>query len=327
VNLLQSFENDPALAGIHPRLSAMRISKMAPSAPLAREMTRPIRNGQRPLFRVVPPLMWRIKFSKLQAPLGDLSLVASLDLEVAQYTAYSVRIKNIGLALQGGDVKPLVKDDDTTTKYKPGDQLSYVYKVKPDLAPDGTPTLGSKGHILTLNVDAEVFVSKDCQPSVAIEWKTPVDFVNEQSTNLIKAAHRLSSLSLQNGKVTSPDALPVHDTQSQQDASTQNAINVTLTVSGPATVQVGEMFHWDVFIVNRSEKARKLAVMVMSKRKRDYERHKSQGSASSITGIRAEKKELLASAILDENVVYAKQKSARVEAAELVCLTTDIRLG
>jgi hypothetical protein len=271
--------------------------------------------------------MWRIKFSKLQSPLSDLSLLASLDLEIAQYTAYSVRIKKIALALQGGHVKPLAENDDTTTTYKPGDQLSYMYKVKPDLAPDGTPTLGSKGHVLTLNVDAEVFVSKDCQPSVAIEWRTPVDFVNEQSTNLIKAAHRLSSLSLQNGKVTSPDALPAHDTQSQQDGSAQNTINVTLTVSGPATVQVGEMFHWDVFIVNRSEKARKLAVLVILKRKRDYERHKSHGSASSITGVRAEKKELLASAVVDENVVYAKQKGARVEAADLVCLTTDMRLG
>lgn len=271
--------------------------------------------------------MWRIKFSKIQAPLGDLSLMASLDLEVAQYTTYSIRIKKISLTLQGGEVKPLAGEDDTTTKYKPGDQLSCMYKVKPDLALDGTPVLGSKGHVLTLNVDAEVFVSKDCQPSVSIEWRTPVDFVNEQSTNLIKAAHRLSSLSLQNGKVTSPDALPAHDTQSQQDGQTPNAINVTLTVSGPATVQVGKMFYWDVFIVNRSEKARKLAVLVISKRKRDYERHKSHGSASSNSGTGGDKKELLASAVVDENVVYAKQKSARVEAAELVCLTTDIRLG
>src|SRR5690348_16875175 len=54
LNLLQSFEHDPALAGIHPRLSAMRISKIAPSAPLAREMVCPIKTGQRPLFRVVP---------------------------------------------------------------------------------------------------------------------------------------------------------------------------------------------------------------------------------------------------------------------------------
>jgi hypothetical protein len=30
---------------------------------------------------------------------------------------------------------------------------------------------------------------------------------------------------------------------------------------------------------------------------------------------------------VDENIVYAKQKSARTETAELVCLTTDIRLG
>ncbi|KAJ4352872.1 hypothetical protein N0V95_003847 [Ascochyta clinopodiicola] len=321
LNLLQSFEHDPALAGIHPRLSAMRISKMAPSAPLAREMVRPIKTGQRPLFRVVPPLMWRTRFAKMQTSLADLSLMASLDMEVSQYTAYDIKIKKVSLSLQGGVIDALA-DIDTTTRYSPGDQLGYLYKLTPDLGPDGTPALGREGHILTLNIEADILVSDDCKPPVLIQWRTAVDFANEQTSSLIKAAHRLSNAS-HAGSIKSPDALPAHDIQ--EGAVPSNAINVTITISGPPSVRVGEVFHWDVFMVNRSDKARRLAIMVIAKRKRDV--HRPQSSASSIGGHGMGKEELVATAVLDENIVYARQKSVKSESTDLVCLTTDIRLG
>ncbi|CAO2650736.1 Nn.00g020280.m01.CDS01 [Neocucurbitaria sp. VM-36] len=327
LNLLQSFDNDPALAGIHPRLSAMRISKIAPSAPVAREMVRPIRNGQRPLFRVLPPLIWRMKYSRVQTSLNDLSLIASLDLEVAQFALYDVQISEVALKLHGGQVKPLSDQEDVTTIHKPGDHLAYLFKISPDLSSDGTPLLGNKGHFLSLNIEAQVFMSRNCRPDITIAWKTPVDFTNEQTSNMIKAVRRLSSL-VPKPKAQNPDALPAHDTQTQQEQDTlNNDINVTLTISGPPRVQVGEVFTWDVFIVNRSEKTRKLAVLVIAKRKRDYESHKSHPSTSSTSDPRTDKKELLATAVIDENIIYAKQKGARMETAELICLTTDIRLG
>jgi hypothetical protein len=331
LNLLQAFENDPALAGVHPRLSAMRINKIAPSATsIVREMVRPIRNGQRPLFRVLPALIWRVRYARVHTSLSDLSLIASLDLEVASYATYDVRINKVDLNLHGGDVTPFANIHNSETINKPGDQMTYLYKIKPDIATDGTPSLGSKGHFLTMTVSAEVLMSNNCHPKIAIEWKTPVDFTagSEQTASMIKAAHRLSTPSTQAAKSSNPDALPAHDTQTQiAEEAVTNAINVTLTISGPPKVTVGETFTWDVFIVNRSDKVRKLAVLVIPKRKRDFENHASRLSTSSAGGLKSDKKELLANAVVDENIVYAKQKSARTETAELICLTTDIRVG
>jgi hypothetical protein len=255
-------------------------------------------------------------------------LLASLDLEVAQFTTYQARIKKVSLDLHGGNVKALSGEQDATAIHKPGDQLTYLYKIKPDLASDGTPVLGSKGHYLTLNVEATVSIADNCQPDIAIEWKTPVDFASEQASSLLKPAHRLSSATTHTANTLSPDSLPTHDNQKQTDESApDNNINITLTVSGPPSVQVGDIFKWDVFIVNRSDKTRKLAILVIAKRKRDFEKHKSHPSTSSASGPRADKKELLTAAVIDENIVYAKQKNARTETSELICLTTDIRLG
>lgn len=327
LNLLQPFENDPALSGVHPRLSAMRINKITPSAPVAREMTRPIRNGQRLLFRVLPALIWRMRYARVQASMSDLSIMASLDLEVAQYGSFDVRIDQVDLALHGGKVRAIAGTDNSAIVHKPGDQLTFLYNIKPDQSPDGSLAI-SKGHYLTMHVKANVLVSESCRPNISIEWKTPVDFANEHAPTPWKVGHRGSTMSVQDTKTANPDSLPAHDTQGQKEMETTgNNINVTLTVSGPPQVQVGKLFTWNVFIVNRSDKARKLAILVVAKRKKEYERHKSHPSASTVEGFGADKKDLIASAVLDENIVYAKQKSARTETAELICLTTDIRLG
>ena len=327
-NLLQSFENDPALAGVHPRLSAMRISKVTPSAPIAKEMVRPIRNGQKPIFRVLPPLMWRVRHSRLHASLNDLCLITSLDLEVAQFATYEVRIKRVSLALHGGKAKELSQEQDAAISHKPGDQLTYLYKIIPDLAPDGTPALGSKGHYLILNIEASVTMSSDCRPDITIEWKTPVDFASEQAASHAKALHRPSSSMSQATNASNPDALAGSGSQEQHGHTVpSNDVNVTLTVSGPPSVRVGDIFTWDVFIVNRSDKLRRLAILVIVRRPRDVEKLRPHSAASSVGGSRGDKRELLATAVTDENIVYAKQKSARTETADLICLTTDIRVG
>lgn len=249
-------------------------------------------------------------------------------MEIAPYATYDARIKNVAVVLNGGEVHALSSPKDESAVHKPGDQLTYLYKIMPDLASDGTPALGNKDHFLTLKIEAQVFVSKVCRPNIAIEWNTPVDFTNEQTSSLIRAAKKLNIPPAQSSKPTNPDSLPAHDTQSQQEQEGKtNDINITLTISGPPTVQVGKIFTWDVFIVNRSNKTRKLAVLVIAKRKRDFDKHQSHPSTSSIGGLRREERELLATAVVDENIVYAKQKSARTETADLLCLTTDIRLG
>lgn len=265
----------------------------------------------------------------MQSALSDVSLLASLDLEVAHITGCNVSIENIELSIRGGWVDPI--SDRTlgaSTVHKPGDQITYLYRLRPELTYEGIPIHGSDGHVLLLKINAKVLVSGQCRPNIEVEWRTAVDFTAEHSPNLLKAAHRLSNPIVQPSKAPNPDALLTQEEQSQQGEDAKiKVINVTLTISGPPRVQVGDIFHWDVFIVNRSEKSRKLAVLTIPKRKRELDRHKSHPSTSSVGGTHSDRKDLIAGAVVDENIVYAKQKSARIEVAESICLTTDVRIG
>ncbi|KAF2019130.1 hypothetical protein BU24DRAFT_113008 [Aaosphaeria arxii CBS 175.79] len=329
LNLLQAFESDPALAGAHPRLSALRINKIAPSAPVVRELIRPIKTGQRRLFRTVPALIWRIRYSKKHTSLSDASLIASLDLEIAHVTGCKVQIESIELSLKGGRTTAIANHQGQQLVHQPGDQITYLYELEPELNGEGGLLYGPEGHILSLTIKANALVSDTTVPVLSIEWRTPVDFAGEQNQNFMKAAHRASNpIAQAPQKHLGPDSFAPQeeDAPPAKDAQKQ-PINVTVTVTGPPQVRVAEFFHWNIFIVNRSDKVRKLAVLVLPKRKRDFDKHKSNPSTSSIASYRRDSKELLASAVVDENIIYARQKSARSESADLLCLTTDVRIG
>jgi hypothetical protein len=198
--------------------------------------------------------------------------------------------------------------------------------VTPIVADEEDPSYLHKGHTLSLKLQAKVTLANGHRANVDIHWKTPVDFRADHNPEILKAVHRLSS-PVGPPMNRNPDALPYDRASQQEEAPAGRGVNLILTVSGPPQVHAGDVFPWEVFIVNRSEKTRKLAVLVLSKRKRDYDRPTSRSSTASAGGHRADKKNLIASAVVDENIVYAKQKHARTEVAELVCLTTDIRVG
>jgi hypothetical protein len=331
LNLLQSFGNEPGLGGVVPHLSAMRISKVALTAPVAKELMRPVRSGQRRLFKAAPALIWRIRYSRWQSSMKDTAVIASLDLEVAHITSCSVAIESVELLLQGGRVEPYsdpVGGSNPVT-CNPGDQLTLLYKLVPDALAAGAPVEDIGVQSLDVRISAKALAFGDCRPKISIDWRTSVDFSVGSSNAL-----RDGNLSIRPGgnprsRPPGPDSLPPPHGElgpSSEDKEPKD-INISLTISGPSGVKVGDIFHWDVFIVNRSDKARKLAVLVIPKRRRsDLERHRPVSSTSSV-GKQQGKDELLARAVIDDNIVYAKQKSARQEPAELVSLTTDVRIG
>jgi hypothetical protein len=100
---------------------------------------------------------------------------------------------------------------------------------------------------------------------------------------------------------------------------------VTVTFTGPADdkpIYPGIPFSWSVFIVNRSDRPRKLALIVIPKRRRTEARITRPPS----TGY-GKKDPKVADAVVDENIIYAMQRNSAVEPADIICLSTDTRVG
>jgi hypothetical protein len=100
-----------------------------------------------------------------------------------------------------------------------------------------------------------------------------------------------------------------------------------MTFVGPSSenpIYPGVPFFWSIFIVNRSDRPRKLALIALPKRRRTEARITRPPS----TGHARQRKDpKIADAVVDENIVYAMQRNSAVESTDIVCLSSDTRVG
>lgn len=343
INLFQGLETDPVFAGRPPRLSASRVAKIAPVAQIEKETLQTLRSGARRLFMASPALIWRIRYSRWQTSSRDVSIIASLDIEALHISKSPVRLDNVSLTLTHGQVEAFpfkLYDQSKPLICKPGDQTTLIYKLRPDIHTRPTPRYGILAHSLELRMETKVLISEECMPKVSITWKAAVDFTSEPSPGIGKAGYhlerpsshgggqrsQLANAGTPNNKPPGPDSLPApEELRQQQNGQTIPNIEILLSVTGPDRVRAGETFQWSVFILNKADRSRRFALVAIPRRRRgEMKRHESKPSSSSMG--KADHEDL-AEAVVDENIVYAKQKNARLEAADLVCLSTDVRVG
>lgn len=134
--------------------------------------------------------------------------------------------------------------------------------------------------------------------------------------------------------LTKPDALPSFETTSRHMRSLSvDGFGITITFTGPEKpVRVGEMFTWTIFVVNRSDHARKLALLPITKRKHSSSHTRATNRPLSTArisrdGPHSRPSEDIADPILDENVLHAAQKAAALDGTGVICYSTDVRVG
>ncbi|KAF2761865.1 hypothetical protein EJ05DRAFT_496753 [Pseudovirgaria hyperparasitica] len=341
LNLLQAFSDNPSFGNTRPKLSAIRATKLSLTNPLSRELLRPIRNATRRLFKAAPAFIWRIRYTRWHSSTSVNAVVASLDIEATSFAGGHVTIKDVKIILTEGHVLPypVIGFDKDTTQCKPGDQITMLFKLTSDASSRFTRSQEKIVCPLHLTINAEVLISNVCKPSVTVSWRTAVEFsadlipdpgksytlerpVSQASVPRVESSGNTQLSSSNPG----PDSLPnVEDNETFSGLHTLSDISMAVTVTGPQKIRMGESFKWDIFIVNKSETPRRLAVAAIPRRRKgDHKGHATNASSSSH---KLDLNDAIADAIVDENVVYARQRNAKAEPVELICLSTDVRIG
>jgi hypothetical protein len=204
------------------------------------------------------------------------------------------------------------------SRSRPGDHLTLLYKLIPS-QPDNTGRTSGLVQNLIVKGSARVLISKNCVPEIKVDWTTPVDLPSLRPN---------SSAGKPLPKPLNPDSLPIIDQFIPSDSSSTVAPGVCFAISGPPEVRVGQRFKWNVFVINRSDKVHRLAILAVPKRKPMSRRHSHKDSASSILGLQSEKDgSTLAEPVIDDHVIYNSQRDAIMEPTELICLSPDVRIG
>ncbi|KAG9248019.1 TRAPP trafficking subunit Trs65-domain-containing protein [Calycina marina] len=344
INLLESFMDDPALGGIRPRLSAMRVSRVAPATQLSRDLIRPLKNISRQTIKCYPAINARVRYSRPNGTPNYQTVIASLDVDITPFANCEITLDKVRLVIVGGKVDDLndVHGVHLPLSCFPQDDVTFIYRLEPY---DLDVTNKSLVRALEISIEATANLSATCQPRLEMRWTTSIDFTSPvnagfgNATQPIQRSHRPAQLPIGNSTfdgvptvaslaAIKPDALPSVDVTTRQARNLSVpdfGVTVTFTSSDPDTpIRPGVPFTWSVFIVNRSDRPRKLALVVISKRRRTEARITRPPSAG-FGGPRPDHK--VADAVVDENIIYAMQRNSSLDSTEIVCLSTNTRVG
>lgn len=327
-NMLQSLSIDKSFNHKEPFLPASRLLRVVPTT----YNEDPIYNIQQHHghpFRVVPAASARIRYSRLNSYTGTPMTVASLDFEVTPYLTCEVAFDKANLHLSEGTIESLSETPGLALPItcRPRDDVTLMYKLTPEYGPETNPSSTALVSTLDIALEAIILVDDECKPRISMQWRTNVDFSVALNPTFggpspaLQRTNRPTSLSVS----TQAGVTPSNRSSLRERAYSVTDVGITISFSGPVRVQVGSVFSWDVFIVNRSNVPRKFALIAIPKRKRvDPRGHVARPSSSSIT---SRKEDQVAEAVTDDNIVHARQKSVAGQEVELISLSTDIRVG
>ena len=342
INLLQPLQDDPALKGAPPRLFASRFSRKTVISPTIPHETLPLRTVSKKAICAIPAISARMRYHKSSDTVSKLTVIASLDIEIPVFANNDIDLQSVNVHLNEGEVKDLVGDHilKLPVQCRPRDNIGFLYRLIPQeaIGDGGSSALSAKA--LEVSIDGEVLVSKICRPRIHMKWRTNVDFSTALNPNFgnpgqsMQRNHRPASLPAPVADAFKA-SIPAESSSNITKSSTEGFrktpatfadLGITATFTATEDVYVGEPFTWDIFIVNRSTKSRRLAIVVIPKLKRIEGRKVGSRPSSSSSNL-GSKSGSVADAVMDENMLHAVMKTQSTECAQLVCLTTEIKVG
>lgn len=331
------------MGGIKPRLSALRVSRVTPITQTARDLMRPLKNISRKTVKVFPAINARVKYSRPNTTPQNPAIIVSVDLDITPFANCHIVLRKVELKMNSGSVEDLnaISGMVLPVTCFPQDDITFLYRLIPDES-DTADKLQIR--TLEISITATAKLSTDCQSQISMNWTTtlppvtpPVNPGFGHPAQPIQRANRPAQLSISSPAevsqnlsslaATRPDALPSVEVQTSHQRNPSVAdfgVTMTFSTAQRTPIHPGVPFVWSVFIVNRSDRPRKLALMVIPKRRRTEARLTRPPSTGYGDKGRDPK---IADAVIDENIVYAMQRNSAVDTTEIVCLSTDTRVG
>jgi len=287
----------------------------------------------------MPAITARVRYSKASNIGGKNAIIASLDIETAAFVNTEISLQKIEMHLSEGITKNLGQDLSPMLPMtcKPRDCTTFLFRLTPDENSLNDTNFASNSQSLDVSIDGIVLASDTCLPQIEMRWRTTVEF-----SSALNPSFGAPNQSLQRNKrqanitmsqaVSNEIGIPAPGQEGEEGnaprkerATSGTGLGISITFTAPAEVYIGEPFNFDVFVVNRSSRPRKLAIVVVPKRKKaEINTHLSRISTSSTGG---RKDSGVADAVTDENLLYAMQRNAIREGVQIISLSNDTVIG
>ena len=290
-------------------------------------------------FRAAPAFTTKVRYSRVNAVSGKPAIVASIDIETGTFVDHDVCINSVQMRLSEGTSEDLCQGITSMLPMtcRPMDNPTFLFRLVASGPLSDVSSPNSNSRTLDISIEANVLTNESCRPCIMMRWRAGIDFSATLNSTFefpiqpLQRSKRPTSIILSHassreiGTPASSQGLHSQDAYRRDRAVSISDLGVSVTVTGPDEIFVGEPFRWDIFVVNRSSKPRKLAIAVIPKFKNgDVRTHRSKSSQSSARGRRDA---TIAEAVIDENLLYAMQKSASKDAVQIISLSNEVRIG
>lgn len=331
-NLLEALDVGSNQQDFVPRIPQLRLSLSSQyQKPSSKDVMLKVHPSS--IFRSLPALSARIRYSPDRSHAGNRSLIASLEIETATYLDTDLTVNVVEMRISDGVSNDLSAKGGLKLplRCRPKDNAIFLFGLVPSESIFGAP---STSRTLNIIIKATVMVRQDNFPQIEMSWTTMVDFSANLSPNiygglappLIQRSERPTSQgkvssSAQTSQETERNSDPTKPTTSTTDS------DITITIRAPREIWVGEPFPLDLSILNRSSTPRQLLITTIPKRKPGdtAKRPLSKSSSSSLGGSR--KDTVINEVIMDENLLHAIQRSTGLGNPELIPLSNDLKIG
>ncbi|ROW11089.1 hypothetical protein VMCG_00972 [Cytospora schulzeri] len=328
LNLLESFARDPLLGGVKPRLSAMRVSRVAPvtqskdSFPILKGLTRFSK-------KIYPAVHTRVRFARPNTIPPSPAIIALLEIDFTSYFDCEVAVDAVTLSIPDGEVEDLndVPGLSLPLNCVAHDHITFMYRLAPQ---ESDVPVKAQTRELSISIECSALVRPgSCTPKLRMAWSTILDFtlpVNPVfGTGVNKPfqrSHKPAQLSISDGtsfvspSVSRPDSLPSLEALAMRSAETNiPEFGITMTFTAPeGPIYPGDEFVWTVYVVNRNTQAatisqtnkpapeavpppRKLTLLAVPKRRRNDMRVIRPPSTAGLDHMLARRKSATATAI------------------------------
>lgn len=268
LNLLESFARDPLLDGVKPRLSAMRVSRVAPATQITKDSFPMLKGLANLSKKIYPAVHTRVRFSRPNTIPPSPAIIALLEIDFTPYFECEINVDKVDLSIPDGQVEDL---NDVAGLALPitcvaHDHLTLMYRLAPRESdvPSRNPN-----RELSIAIECAALVAPDtCRPRLRMAWSTVLDFTlpvnpgfGNGVTKPFSRSHRPAQLSIGDGAsfvspaVSRPDSIPSLEAATDRSLAVETPIpefGITMTFtaqSGP--IYPGDEFVWNVFVVNR----------------------------------------------------------------------------
>lgn len=287
----------------------------------------------------MPAITARVRYSKASNIGGKSAITASLDIETTAVVNDEIFLQKVEMRLSEGTTENLGQDLSPMLHVtcKPRDCITFLFRLTPDDSSLGDTGLASNSQSLDVSIDGIVLASKTCLPQIEMRWRTAVEFSSALNPSFgalnqpLQRNQRPANITM--SQTVSNELDFTKPGQGREDgnaprkewATSGTGLGISVTFTAPTEVYVGEPFNLDIFVVNRSTKPRKLAILVIPKRKKAEIKTRVSRISTSSTGGRNDSG--IADAVTDESLLYAMQRNATRDGVQIISLSNDTVIG